>query len=227
MSPSFNPKYLALAGFLLATVASAADSPAGTSGKPASAPTSANEVSTSVVSFQGMQDQYTRSTWMVIQVDFTASAKAPAQFLNDVSVTLKLAWDKPGAQPPVDLVLTSTVRLIAAASGRRNTVFFFVPAETLARSSRGTPYDAGHAPNYYVVEYKVGENTLPLAHNDYSSALSLDFAKSFSTMADSNSNKGLLYSEATVPAYILTSVMTRIGSNSFPAFYPASSDAGH
>ncbi len=220
MFSCFTPRHLAMAGILLAAAARAADAPPAASGSQPSASVTAENLTTSAITFlPQITDNYSRANWMAIEVDF--DAKPANKVINDVAVTLMLAWDKPGATPPVDLVIASTVKLVGAIGGKRNVVFFFVPPETLARSSTGTPYDANHAPKYFAVQYKVGDAALPLGRSDYAPSFPKpEFASSFITMASGlATTRGLLFSETTVPSYILAAVLQRIGSNAFPTFF--------
>ena len=222
MLPCCNPKHLAMAVVFLAIAsARAADAP----------PTQpiVNEIQTPRVTFlQPTQDPYNHTNWMTIQVDFAGRTTSRTNMINDVTVTLTLAWPNPKASPPVDLVLTDSVKLIGIGTAKRNTVFFFVPPEALARSITGIPYDASAAPTYYLVQFKIGDSETPLTSSNYSPGFtSLDAAKSFVGSVSGKAAKGLMFSEVDVPAYILAQVMTHIGGDAYPTFYSTNADAGH
>jgi len=234
MFSCFTPKHLAMAGFLLAAAAvHAAEAPpaasgAGASGTGAGSSTATVELTNTAVTFFPIQDTFAKTNWMGIEVEF--DAKPPGKSITDVAVTLDLAWDKPGVPGAVDLILTSTVKLVGVIGGKRNAVFFFVPPETLAHSSSKTPYDASHGPTYYAVQYKVGENTLPMGRGDYSVVPLFNApenVKKFQDAASNTGNKGMLFSEATAPYYILGAGLQKLGSNTLATFYPAGADAGH
>lgn len=225
MLSCFNPKHLAMAGLLLAaTAAPGATAPAATgnpeAGTAASAPAPAASsagatLTVSRVTFISLQDPYAKANWMLAEVDFTGQA-SKSVIINDVSVTLSLGWTNPGATPPVDVPLSSTLKLIGVFTGKPNAVLFFVPPETLARASRGQPYDASRAPDFYAVEFKIGEAAQPMSQASYSPKLTAATAKSFSTLAETNGLKGLLYTQANVPFSILPLALQRVSSSTLP-----------
>lgn len=214
-----------------ATAAFGATAPAAATGAEAAAPaagaSSSGDLAVTRVTFTPLADNlYSKGSWMVIEVDFQGRASGKSAIINDVSVTLSLAWANPGATPPVDLSLSSTLKLIGVFAGKPNAVFFFVPPETLARAVKGQPYDASRGSDYYAVEFKIGENTLPLGPTSYSSTkLNATSAKSFIAAAESNGVKGLMFSQATVPFYIMSQALQKVSSNILPT--PVSPDAGH
>jgi len=218
---------------LVAAVARAAEAPApaaasGTEAPAATSASSAGEIVGMGVTIQSpIQDIYSKNSWMVIEVDFSAKPAARSNLVNDVSVTLTLAWPNPSATPPVDLPLSATVHLIGVIAGKKNVAFFFVPPETLARAAKGLAYPAGTLPGYYAVQFKVGDSAQPVARGDYSNLFTNpDSAKSFiSNIGSGAASKTLMLSEANVPPYILTQVLPKVSSNTLPTFLPG--DSGH
>jgi hypothetical protein len=228
MLSCFNPKHLALASLLLAAAAArgataaAAGADAGAPPPPAAAGASVGDVAVSRVTFSPLQDSlYTKSNWMLVAVEFTG--RTTKSVINDVTVSLALGWSNPSATPPVDLPLSASIKLIGIFGNKPYVVFFFVPPETLARSAKGQPYDASRAPDFYAVELKIGENALPLSQNNYSTKLTPTSAKSFSSLAENS--KGLMYSQVSVPFYIMNQALQKVSSNSLAN--PVSSDSGH
>lgn len=242
MLSCFNPKHLAVAGSLLASVTFAASAglaatpaPTAASGTDSGAASSASgTVDMSVARVQAaspIPDPYSRLNWLVIQVDFQGKVASRLSVINDVSVTLSVAWAStdPKAVPPVELTLTSTARFVGLFPNRMATVLFFIPPETLARSSKGIPFPSTALPDFYAVQFKVGDNALPLGTNSYSNLklTSPEFAKSFVAMAANSGVKGLMFTEASVPSFIRDAAMSRLSSNYFPTYVSEGADAGH
>ncbi len=221
MLSCFNPKHLALTGLLMAaTVASGAATPAATGAAEAPAPApsaSAGSATLTVsrVTFSPLQDPYAKANWMMIEVDFLGQT-SKGGIINDVSVTLSMGWANPGATPPVDLPLSSTLKLIGVFGGKPNAVLFFVPPEALARASRGQPYDASRAPDFYSVEFKIADNAQQMGQANYSTKLTATSAKSFASMAETNGVKGLMFSQANVPFYVMPLALQKVTSSTLP-----------
>ncbi|HVU37983.1 MAG TPA: hypothetical protein VHC95_06580 [Opitutales bacterium] len=240
MLSCFNPKHLAVAGSLLASVtfaasASSAATPAPANGSDSGAAPSSPALSAGdmtvvrVLPASPIADPYSKLNWLIIQVDFQGKIAGRVSVINDVSVTLSVAWEKLGASPPVELMLTSTARFVGVLPNKPASVLFFIPPETLARSSKGVAFDSSRLPDFYTVQFKINDNPVPMSANNYSSIKmsSLEVAKSFASMATSSGLKGLMFTEASVPTYIRDPAMSRLSSNYFPTFVSEGADAGH
>ncbi len=131
----------------------------------------------------------------------------------------------PGATPPVDLPLASTLKLIGVFAGKPNAVFFFVPPETLARAVKGQPYDASAVLIIMPWSSRLAKASSRWGPTNYAAKLNAASAKSFTTMAEGGNGKGLIFSQATVPYYILAQTLQKVSSNVLST--PVSADAGH
>ena len=243
MLTCFNPKHLVTTACFLAaaTVYGAAPQPGrgaadasgaapGNSPAPASSSYSAT-TDLSVIGFNfnaPLQDSYSKGSWMVAEVDFTGKAAGNAKWLDDVEVVLTIGWGTTGAHAQIDLALTSTVHLLSVEAGKRDAVFFFVPPEVLNHGPKNTTFAANTPPTFYAVQFKLGGS--PVSSEYRKSEVSdkslpnKEYVDAFVGKAET----GKLMSEATVPSYVLFSLLSgnRLNGNVFPTFLQ-NSDSGH
>ncbi len=216
------PNCLVLTGLLTVSALRAADS--------AVISESVDQVSTAQASFSEFKDPYSHNSWMVAQVDFTGKAPGPEKWMNNVTVTLTMAWGEKGSSPQIETALTATINLVAIESGKRNAVFFFVSPEILGQGPHETTYEAGKVPTFYAIQYSVDGHPVSLGKLDYSTQTLPDanFVKGFLNKAGEKAQKGVLFEEATVPPYVLNAALFRLTSDgsAFPT-YLQSADAGH
>jgi hypothetical protein len=241
----FNPKHLVVVTLLLAAttlrVPAAQAAPGATgargntasgagSGAASSAPLStSDDITVTGFNFTSpLQDQYSKSTWMVAEVDFTGKAAGTGKWIDSVDATLTLGWGTTSPKAEIDLAITATIHLLAIESGKREVVFFLVPPEVLARGSKNQAYGANVAPTFYAVQFKAGGSAIS---TEYRKSEVSDRTLPNKEYVDAFVAKGVanqLMSEATVPPYVLYSLLGggRVGGNSFPTFLQ-NSDSGH
>jgi hypothetical protein len=224
----FYPKHLSVAAVLLMAASLRGWAAEAAAPAPALA-TTGDEISVTSFNFNPpLIDPYAKASWLVAEVDFMGKASS-GKWLDDVDVTLTLGWGSSGAKPTIDLALASSIRLLSFQSGAREVVFFLVPPEVLARGVKGQALVANAAPTFYAVQFKEGGLALT---DDYKksdvSAQTLpnkDYVDAFVAKGERN---GKLMSEASVPSYVLYSLLvsSRVGSNVFPTFVQ-NSTTGH
>jgi len=188
------------------------------------------QLSTTQTTFTEYKDPYAHSSWTVVEIDFSGKAPGTQKWINNVAVSLSIAWGTKGPPPQLDLSMAATVNLVGVESGKHNTVFFFIPPEILARGPHGVTYEAGKTPSFYVVQYSVGGSALTPTKADYSSQNLPDasYVKGFLNAAAGKAEKGGLLTEATVAPYVLNSALAHLAGepNVFPTYLQAV-DAGH
>jgi hypothetical protein len=220
MLSRFYPNRLVLPGLLAVTGLRAVDAPVGgEAGVP---------ITTQQASFTELKDPYVHNSWMVVEVDFAAKPTNSEKWINDVTVTLTMAWGSKGPPPQLDLSLSDSVSLIGVESNKRNAVFFFVPPEVLARNQNGPAYGASQTPTFYTIQYSVGGSPVTPGKADYSVQTLPDanYVKGFVGAASEKAEKGLLFTEATVPSYILNAELLHLSTTgiNFPTYQ---FNAGH